>query len=141
MKSPKEYVLALLMLVFGATMGIAQAQTGRVSVDVPFDFVVGKANLAAGTYRVVRQPESPFLTLTNAQGHSVCALLFPGGKVDPKNGRPYLVFRRYGNEAFLNQVVFSANNNYELPRSSKEKEMMAKQTSGEQVAVLIQMAQ
>lgn len=138
MQNLKKFVLFVLMAVFVAALAIApaHAQSGRLSVNVPFDFVLGKATLKAGTYRI--ETQGSFVSFSDADRKTTYALLLPGGGVSDRNGEPYVVFTRYGTESFLNKVVFSADNSYDLPRSSQEKEIMAHLTSGEQVAVLIQ---
>lgn len=140
MQSLKKFALFVLAAVFSAALAIgpAQAQDARISVNIPFDFVLGKATLKAGTYRV--ETQGTFLSIAGAEGRTSYTLLLAGGNVASRNGEPYLVFTRYGTESFLSRVVFSAHDNYDLPRSSKEKEIMAHLPSGEQVAVLIEPA-
>jgi hypothetical protein len=139
MKKLNKVALLVLAAIFGAALAIApaQAQATRVSVDIPFDFVVGKATMRAGTYRVEKL--GSFLSLTNAGGQSGYALLSPGGGV-VTHKEAYLVFTRYDGVSFLNKVVFSVDNNYELPRSNRQKELMSKMTSGQEVALAIRPA-
>ena len=140
MNNLKKHVLFLLMAVLGTTLAIApvHAQTARASANIPFDFVVGKTTLQAGSYRIEQQ--GSFVLLASAEGRKTYALLQPGSKVASRDGQPYLVFTRYGKDSFLNKIVFSIDNHYDLPRSAKEREIMAKLASGDQVAVLIQPA-
>jgi len=56
---------------------------------------------------------------------------------DSHNGAPYLVFTRYGTETFLSRIVFSTDRTFDLPRSSREKELAARLNSNERVAVSI----
>ncbi|HET9377560.1 MAG TPA: hypothetical protein VFO40_21490, partial [Chthoniobacterales bacterium] len=51
------------------------------------------------------------------------------------NRGPYLVFHRYGTEAFLTKVVFSPAATYNLPRTAREKEILAGMNSGDQVEI------
>ena len=140
MQNLKKSVLFVLMAVFVASLALmpAQAQSGSLSANVPFDFVLGKTTLKADTYRI--QTQGSFIELVNAQGRSTYTLLLPGSDAANRNGQPYLVFTRYGTESFLSKIVFAADNIHNLPRSAREKEMMAHVTSGEEVAVLIQPA-
>jgi hypothetical protein len=136
MKKLNKVALLMLAAVFGAALAIApaQAQSTRVSVDIPFDFEVGKATMKAGTYRVEKQ--GSFVSLTNANGQTGYAMLLPGdGAV--KHNEAYLVFTRFEGVSFLHRIVFSVDNNYELPRSNRQKELMSKTTSGQQVALAI----
>lgn len=136
----KKVVLLMLVAMFGAALAIApaQAQATRVSVNVPFDFVVGKATMKAGTYRIEKQ--GSFLSLVSADGRTGYALLLPGGGVVKRNGESYLVFTRYEGVSFLNQIVFSVDDNYQLPRSNRQKELMSKMTSGQELALAIRPA-
>ena len=140
MKNLKKLLLLMFMPVLGAMLATtpASAQSKRLAVNIPFDFVVGKVAFKAGTYRIAKQPESSFLSLNSAEGQSIYTLPVPGGNAANRNGEPYLVFARYGGEAFLEKVVFSVTDNYDLPRSSREKELMSKLMPREQPAVLIQ---
>jgi len=140
MKNLNKVVLLMLVAMFGAALAIApaQAQATRVSVNVPFDFVVGKATMKAGTYRMEKQ--GSFLSLASADGQTGYALLIPGGGVVRRNGESYLVFTRYEGVSFLNKIVFSVGDNYQLPRSNRQKELMSKMNSGQEVALAIRPA-
>ena len=140
MKNLKKVVLLALVAVFGAALAIApaQAQAARVSVNIPFDFEVGKATMKAGTYRIEKQ--GSFVSLSSADGRTGYAMLLPSGGVVKHNGEAYLVFTRYEGVSFLNRIVFSADSNYELPRSNRQKELMSKTTSGQEVALAIRPA-
>lgn len=124
MQNVKKFVLLGCMAVMVAALAVvpARAQSASVSVNIPFDFVLAKQTLNAGTYVVERQ--GTFLSFRGPNGRSVYALPFAGSR-NAKNGESYLVFTRYGNEAFLNSVVFSEDKNYDLPPSSREKELIS----------------
>lgn len=118
----------LLLLLFAAVVvsGVAapaQAQSGRLSVNVPFDFLVDGHTMKAGVYRIHEQGN--FLSFVNSAGEGRYALLLPDGPVATRDGNPYLRFTRYGNESFLTEIVFSDNDTARLPRTRREKEMMA----------------
>jgi hypothetical protein len=138
MQNLKKSMLLVLMAVFVASLTIVPAHAQGIEATVPFDFVLGKTTLKADNYRI--QMQGSFVAIVGAQGRASYALLLPGSDAANRNGQPYLVFTRYGTESFLSKVVFSADSIYNLPRSAREKEMMAHVTSGEQVAVLIQPA-
>jgi len=143
MKSLKKNVVLLLGAVLGAMLVNvpAHAQGDRVAANVPFDFAVGKFEFKAGSYRIQRLSGTPFVSLTDADGKTRYTMLTPGGKVANRNGQPYLVFTRYGSESFLSKIVFSVDNNYQLPQSNREKEVMSKLVPGEQTVVPIQPGQ
>jgi hypothetical protein len=137
MQSLKKFTLFLLLTVFVASVGIApaRAQSG-LKADIPFDFEIGKTTLKAGTYRVA--VDGSFVLLQGPDGKTINALLLPGRADHRHKDEAYLVFTRYSKEAFLNTVAFSVDKTYDLPRSNREKEVMAHVESGEQLAVLIQ---
>jgi hypothetical protein len=137
----KKTVVLLFVAIFGAMLAnvSAHAQDVSVAVKVPFDFVVGKHTLKAGSYRL--QKQGSFVAITNNDDRrSTYAMLNPSGAAKLR-GEAYLVFRRYGNEAFLNSVVFSEDRHYDVPHSSKEKELMSKLVTGEQIALLLEPGQ
>lgn len=139
MKSIKKYVLWVFMAAVGALLADApaHAQGNRVAVNIPFDFQAGTVVYKAGSYRIERSSGSLFLTLTSADGRTHYAFLSPADNIEKGNGEPYLVFTRYGEEAFLNKIVFSSGVDYDVPRSSREKEVLSKVMPSSQTAVLI----
>jgi hypothetical protein len=140
MKSQKKVGLFVLMAVLGAMIAIvpAHAQSdSRVSVNVPFDFVAGNSALKAGAYRIETM-ESGVLILSSDGGRKRFALVVTDGNAASRNGEPYLVFARYGNEAFLDKVVFSTESRYDLLSGNRERELNANAGSGEADAVVIQ---
>lgn len=138
MQIVKKTVALLFVAVLGAMLAnvSARAQESGVSVNVPFDFAVGQHALGAGSYRLEKQ--GAFLSIRNEDGQSLFALIVAGGGASTQGANPHLVFTRYGNEAFLNAAVFSDDRVLALARSSREKELMSRLESGEEVAVPVQ---
>jgi hypothetical protein len=138
MQSLKKNLLFILMALFVASFGGASlvwAQSAGMTADVPFDFAVGKVNLKAGSYSVKNQ--GAFVAFSQFGRETTYSLLYQGGKTAERNGQPYLVFTRYGSESFLKKIVFSADQSYDVPRSKREKEIVARGTRGEEVAMLM----
>jgi hypothetical protein len=137
MQSLKKYVMFVLMAVLVASFAIspAQAQSAGAAASIPFDFSVGKIHLKAGDYRI--QPTGALGTFLafSSDGNTKYTLVLPGDKAGLHNGQPYLVFQRYGSEVFLRKFVLSAEKTYSLPRTSREKEILAGLSSGEQVDI------
>jgi hypothetical protein len=127
MKSMKKVGLLVLIAAIGANLAIVRAHAeseARVAVSIPFDFVVGKNVLKAGSYEVeVLQSGTVDLWSADAGRHYI-ALLVPGSLSNGQSGDPHLVFTRYGSEAFLSKVAMSVDANYELPISGREKELI-----------------
>ena len=138
----KSMSLAVLtVLAVALTIVPAHAQSSsRVLANIPFEFSVGNTTLKAGNYRV-EQLESGLISLSTQDGKEQrFALTFPGN-ADKQNSEPYLVFIRYGNEAFLKSVSLSGDNDcLELPESSRERELIKNQASGAELSLLVQPA-
>ncbi len=125
MQSLKKLLLMLLAgVVVSAAAAPAQAQSGRMSVNIPFNFVVSGHTMKAGTYQIAEQRN--FVAFVNDAGRARYTLLLPDDPAAVRNGNPYLRFIRYGNESFLTGIVFSEKDTARLPRSNREKEMVAR---------------
>ena len=139
----KSLLFAVLMIVLGTAISgtPAHAQTGsRVSVNIPFDFVIGNAPLKAGSY-TVEQVESGILSFSGRDGreHRFALTVLE----DSANGshHSHFVFTRYGTEAFLNKVFLSADNDCnQLPRSNREKKLVQERVVGDEFSLLIEPA-
>ena len=139
----KSSLFALLMIVLGTaiTSAPAHAQTGsRVSVNIPFDFVIGDATLKQGNYKV-EQVEQGVLSFSGYDGQQHRFALTVLDNSDNGSHAPHLVFTRYGTETFLNKVFLSADNDCnQLPRSSLEKKFVHDQVRGDEFSLLIEPA-
>jgi len=137
MQNLRKYVLFAFMAAFVASLAIVPAHAqSRLETNVPFDFVLGQTTMKADTYRIAS--DGSFVTLVDADGRARYSMYVPGSDAaDSHNGAPYLVFTRYGTETFLSRIVFSTDRTFDLPRSSREKELAARLNSNERVAVSI----
>jgi hypothetical protein len=137
MQNLKKYVLFAFMAVFVASLAIAPAHAqSHLEANVPFDFVLGQTAMKADSYRIAS--DGSFVAFVDAHGRARYSMYVPGSDADDShNGAPYLVFTRYGTETFLSRIVFSTNHTYDLPRSSREKELAARLKSNEQIAVSV----
>ena len=137
MQSGKKSVLYLLAAVVVSALAIApaHAQGSRASFDIPFDFVIGQTKMEAGTYRIGTQGNF-VATVSGAGKATYTVMMAAAGDAPNHDGQPYLRFTRYGKESFLKTIVFSSDASFDLPRSSREKEIMARMTSGDHVDVL-----
>ena len=136
-------MLFAVITVFGVALTIvpAHAQSGsRALANIPFEFSVGNTTLKAGSY-TVEQLESGIIAFSSEDGKEhQFAMTFPGDS-NKQSQEPRLVFIRYGSEAFLKRVFLSGNENYnELPESSRERELIKHQASGDELSLLIQPA-
>lgn len=116
------FVLASLIAVRGA-----EAQQRGVQATVPFDFSVDGTLLPAGTYKFTTEN---FLTvlIRNDQHHANVMSIAPAYVEASKDGK--LIFKRYGNQYFLNEIVSSASGlSVELPTSKAEKRARLQEAS------------
>jgi hypothetical protein len=140
MQSLMKFTFVLLIAVFGAALVTpAHAQnSNRVVVDIPFDFSVGNTLLKAGNYKV-EELQSGILVFDGNDGRDHQFALSVGNEAANQGDQPKLVFVRYGDETFLNKVFLSRGDDYrELLPSSREKKLIQKRTSGEELSLLIQ---
>lgn len=137
MQNLRKYVLFAFMAVFVVSLAVAPVHAqGRLAANVPFDFALGKTTMKADTYRI--ESQGSFVALVDTERRARYSMYLPGSDAaDHYSGTPYLVFTRYGTETFLSRIVFSTDHTFDLPRSSKEKELAARLNSDEQIAVAI----
>jgi hypothetical protein len=142
-----QYLLKPMLFAVTTMLGVAltivpaHAQSGRrVLANIPFDFSVGNTTLKAGSY-TVEQLESGIIAFSSEdEKEHQFALTFPGDS-DKQSQEPHLVFIRYGSQAFLNRVFLSGYGDcHELPKSSRERELIKNQASGAELSQLIQPA-
>lgn len=136
----KSSLFAVLMIVLGAIASTpAHAQTGsHVSVNIPFDFVIGNAPLKAGSY-TVEQVESGILSFSGHDGQEHRFALTVLGSSANGSHHSHFVFTRYGTEAFLNKIFLSADDDCnQLPRSNREKKLVQDRVLGEEFSLLIE---
>jgi hypothetical protein len=133
--------LFVLLAMLGAALSVvpAQAQIGiRDSVNIPFDFSVGNTPLKAGMY-TVKEAQPGVLAISSIDGQQNTFVLTFRSDSNNHSQQPHLVFMRYGSGTFLDKVFLSADNDYDqLPRNSREKEVVRQQRVGGELSLLIQ---
>src|SRR5262245_16335960 len=107
----KALTMGSLLIVFAmfTATGSAQGQSlaNRITVNIPFDFVVGKKTLPAGEYSVrSAQPNSGDSVLSiSSKDSRVNVFGFTTAVQSPTfTDRGKLVFHRYGDQYFLFQI-------------------------------------
>ena len=139
MRSLRKSSLLILIIVFGATLAIvpAQAQSvSHVSVNIPFEFSVGNNLLKAGNYRIeILSSRVLAFDSSDGQQHQF-VLAIPGDAIRP-GGQPRLVFVRYGDKAFLHQVI-SADDDYAFVPSKQEKKLIQEYQPESQISLLVE---
>ena len=121
----KNQMFALIGLGLLLATASAYAQTGVVKANVPFNFIVNKAELPAGQYRI--QPmgiSASAMAIESPDGKVVQAFL-PNACASPQAQKTTkLVFHRYGSHYFLAQIWKAGNDRgQELAASGLETEV------------------
>ena len=96
-----------------------------IEVNVPFEFWAAKQTWAAGTYEVTFPSPNCMKLLSVNDNKSVLILLNAGETAKPEQNSG-LVFRKYGENHFLRQIVLSGSKGHELPVTAHEREMAAR---------------
>lgn len=122
----KKQILSLvgvLSLVLAA--GSAFAQSQEVRANIPFDFVVSKTTMPAGTYSISRIASSSDAVVVRGLNCKAAKLVGTMKQGSAKiNDRSKLVFRRYGDRYFLSQIWVEGTDHVRvLPKTNLESEV------------------
>ena len=113
---------------------LAYGQSGKLIIQVPFEFLAGQELMPAGEYTIhVNASQSTVLLRNDAENKAVFAI--SRSEQAPRlHERGKLLFRRYGDRYFLSQV-WPAGTIYgrELPQSRIEREIA--RTAGQPAVV------
>src|SRR5262245_49710564 len=92
-------IVSILSLLL--TLAIAgSANSGSFKVNIPFDFMVGKTQLKAGSYIVDSNRVRDVPQIINEERRTGIFVSTFGGKSSSKPSRAKLVFHRYGGQYF-----------------------------------------
>ena len=110
-----------------------------VEAEIPFAFQAGKIKLPAGTYKVTFPTST--LMLIKSSDNTSSSFLMTMSTIRPGNERERakLVFNRYGDRYFLNQVWTGGTESGRLLQQTKaevEAARLAPRPSGPQVATI-----
>ena len=132
----KNFLLFTAALALVVTT-VASAQTIKVKVNVPFNFVVNRATLPAGEYLVQSvDDEGKVLAIRDLDTNTTRLVSFNSCTSPKSASQTKLIFHRYGERYFLNQIWVEGNNSgHELNPSPREKEV-AKDFSGREVVLM-----
>ena len=118
-KQMLNVVVTLSIIVTLAVAGFA-ALGGKLEAKVPFDFNVNGKTLPAGEYTIEPSTNGSLLMIRNWKTGQAAASIARATK-DNNDGKPQLIFRRYGQQYFLAQVISPTRVN-ELMKSKAERE-------------------
>jgi hypothetical protein len=129
-KQIKSAVVAISLVATISVVGMASV-FGKLTANIPFDFMVNGKQLPAGKYDVKSGSIGGTIVLFNAeQSKSVIAQAATTSHRGSDEAR--LVFRRYGSQYFLAKVV-SPTQSIELGRTKAERE--AAKSAGSKLAL------
>ncbi|HTX42851.1 MAG TPA: hypothetical protein VMD25_13530 [Acidobacteriaceae bacterium] len=116
------------------TAGNASAQNTAVQATIPFYFVVGSTVLPSGTYVITAISDSPkILLIRNKDQWKFATIVTTQAGTEAGAGDGELVFNRYGDDYFLNEVLCPyAAITAELPTSKMEYRARTREASLEQ---------
>lgn len=97
---------AVALVLLAGVNGWAQLNTGQLRARVPFQFYAGDTLLPPGTYtlRVPDRAEPDWLLLASADDRLAVHLASQDAAAESTPTEAYLVFHRYGDNAFLSEV-------------------------------------
>ena len=138
MKYSAKYLSGIvlgLMLVLSAVPGHAQ-DTKKITVTIPFDFIVGNKQLKAGDYVVESWGAGRGgLMFRSVDGNTRQTVFAVPVETNKTGNHERLVFHHYGSEQFATQVWFMGDDEgYELIPGNREKESAANHAAADQVA-------
>jgi hypothetical protein len=120
--------ITVLMLLFVPIVAAAQlAESGRITTQVPFKFIVGNVAIPAGECTVQLVNEKDWV-LTVSNRDAKIAIFAPAVPNAAKKMAPAsaLVFHKYGDRYFLVALKVSGSRAvYEFRQSKLEKELIA----------------
>jgi hypothetical protein len=132
-----KYLLGLCMglnLAFSAMPAFAQDST-RVTVTIPFDFVVGNKQLKAGNYVVESVLDRKALQFRGKDGSVQQTVLTVPIVTNTFGNHERLVFHRDSGKYFLSQVWFPAEDGRDLIPGVQEKNLAKGQPVSDQSIV------
>jgi len=128
--------LIRVLTAFGFLMAMTAAtafaqERPPLKVNIPFDFSVANRTLPAGEYTVTERNSVGQTTIVRNDAGSAAACAI-GRSLPAKTeaNKPMLVFRRYGNQYFLAQVVHAGwVDGQELVQTRTERKAMKEQSN------------
>jgi hypothetical protein len=121
----RNQLFALIGLGLLLATASAYAQTGVVKANVPFNFIVEKAELPAGQYKILGLGiTGSAMTIQSLDGKVVKAFMPNACASSQAQKTTKLIFHRYGAHYFLAQIWTEGNDQgQELLTSGRENEV------------------
>src|SRR5260221_6087718 len=116
---------AATIAVAGAS--VARAESDEIVAKVPFAFIVGGVQLPAGDYTVKEDANDPgIVSIASRDGRQAVYTLTIPLAPDARAAQPRLVFRKFDDQYFLEQLVPEDGNDREivLTAATMERELV-----------------
>ncbi len=126
MKKQILNIVATISFLFIVSAVSAYAQSPELKANVPFDFQVNGKVMKAGEY-TISDPVSPrgMVIIRGGEKVSAAAAMTYNADSEKVADQTKLVFRRYGNQYFLAQMITKGTTqNRELPVTKAERELI-----------------
>jgi len=112
--------IALFVAATFVTAGVASAQDHQTQATIPFSFTVSHRTLPAGTYRITSGTSPNILAISCWQKSASVLAVGMSGQTNPNHANA-LVFHKYGNQYFLDEIrTEDSSMNVHLPVSKEE---------------------
>jgi hypothetical protein len=115
--------LALSFLVTLAAMPAAAKSVDGMRAQVPFDFHVGDKLVRAGNYTVESMTADEQLIRISSGKEAAATTTNSGRERGNGEGRPRLIFHKYGDQYFLSAVWGADSNGRTLSESKRERNL------------------
>ena len=121
----KKQILTLVgVLGLLLTAGSAFAQTTKIKVDVPFNFVVNRTLMPAGTYTISSVGMGGTLIFHGLDNKALKLVIASYDTASKPSENTRLVFRCYGERYFLSQIwTEGSDRGRRLPKAAAETEV------------------
>jgi hypothetical protein len=125
----KKQLLTLVGLGLLLATAAASAQTVPLKANIPFSFIVNKAELPAGEYTLQSLSSSGTVMVIRSADGQMANMVLPNACSSSKAPtESKLVFHRYGAQYFLAQIWTAGyEQGRDLPKSSREAEVAKNQ--------------
>jgi hypothetical protein len=120
------------------SVAVANAQTLKVTANVPFDFVLDKTTMPAGAYTIDSVlPSGSALAIRNRDAKVGRLVLADSARSHEASPDTRLVFHRYGDRYFLSAIWLQGERSgREFPTSKREAEVAKSLPQADNVIVL-----
>ncbi len=131
----RTIAIALVAASALAATGNASAQQAMVRATVPFDFSLNNKLLPAGEYTITAASAHALLVQNQAKHAAAFTSTYSDGKQSKDS---VLVFKRYGNQYFLNAVRGStwSSMNVAIPQSKREQRALRQEAAVRQTGAM-----